>query len=258
MTMTETVTNRTGVLKLWLLNLVANAALAAIAYYWLLIPDAHGWQVAVTAVIALCFAVAAIWLRAGTVAWFRVGEFRKGNDIWRSYRHALRNIPALAFWVLVFIVVAWVIWGRREFVPQFAVRIRQLMNGGPPPRNVMNDLNWLLVLVVFYVWPGLWLPIATTVAASGVHPMHLARSRHVWLRPLYWLWLALLLGFGLYVPYKLVWWVPDLQTLRQQAWSMGGRFLLAYVIAITAFLATVWMVGVFTEREDPIDPAELH
>jgi len=38
---------------------------------------------------------------------------------------------------------------------------------------------------------------------------------------------------------------------------MGGRFLLAYFLAITAFIAAVWMIGVHTEREDPIDLAEL-
>ena len=196
MTMTETNTNRTGVLKLWLLNFVANAALLAVAYFWLLIPDAHGWQVAATALIAAAVIASVLWLRAGTLAWFRVAEFRKDSGIWRAYRHSLRYVPALAFWVLVFAVVAWLLLGLRDYVPQFAVWIRQQLNGGPPPRNIMNDLNWLLLVIVGYVMPGLWLPIATTVAASGVHPTHIARSRRVWKRPLYWLWLCLLLGVG--------------------------------------------------------------
>ncbi len=33
---------------------------------------------------------------------------------------------------------------------------------------------------------------------------------------------------------------------------MVGRFLLAYLVAITAFIGLVWMAGVYTEREDPI------
>src|SRR5271157_6470203 len=37
--------NRAGVARLWLLNLVANAAALTAWYFWLLIPDAHGWQV---------------------------------------------------------------------------------------------------------------------------------------------------------------------------------------------------------------------
>lgn len=254
MTTADTNTNRTGVLKLWLLNLVANALFVLVAYYWLLIPDAHGWQVGATAFIALSAGVLLLWLRVGTLAWFRVGAFRRESGIGRAYSYSFRFIPALAFWAVVFVVVAWGLWSLREFVPQFAVWLRQSINAGPPPRNLMKDLNWLLLLVVCYLWPGLWIPIATTVAASGVHPEHLARSRRVWRRPLYWLWLAVLLALGVYLPYRLVWWIPDLQTLRQQAWSMGARFLLAYLIAITAFIAIVWMAGVFTEREDPIEP----
>lgn len=253
MTMTDTTTNRAGVLKLWLLNFVANAAAAAIAYCWLLIPDAHGWQVAATAAIAACTVGLVLWLRAGTLAWFRIDDFRKDGHIWRAYRHSLRFVPAFGFWVLVFVVVAWAIWGLREFVPQTAVYLRQKLNAGPPPRNIMNDLNWLIVVIVAFLLPGLWVPIATTVAASGVNPTHLKRARRVWRRPLYWLWFCLLLSVGVYVPYKLVWWVPDLATLRQQAWSMGGRFLLAYVFALSVFLVCVWMVGIFTEREDPIE-----
>ena len=70
---------------------------------------------------------------------------------------------------------------------------------------------------------------------------------------MYWLWFCLLLGVGIYVPYKLEWWIPDLQTLRQQTWSMGGRFLLAYLIGVTAFIAVVWVAGFYTDREDPLE-----
>jgi len=252
MTMTETTTNRTGIVKLWLLNLVANAAFLAVAYFWLTIPDAHGWQVAATAVIAVATVGLVLWLRAGTLAWFRVAEYRKEGNIWRAYRHSLRYIPALGFWVLVLIVAARMLWGLRGFVPQTAVWLRQMMNAGPPPRNIMNDLNWLLLLIVGFVMPALWAPIATTVAASGVHPDHLARSRRVWKRPLYWVWFALLAGFGFYIPYKLVWWIPNLPSIHQQAWSMGARFLLAYSIGVTGFIALIWMTAVHTDREDPL------
>lgn len=254
MTMNATTTNRTAVLKLWLLNFVANAAVLAVWYFWLTIPDARGWQVAATAAIAVVTIGLVLWLRAGTLAWFRVTAFRRESGVWRAYRHSIRFVPALGFWVLLFVLVAWMLWGLREYVPQTAVWLRQKLNGGPTPRNIMRDLNWLLLLVLVYILPGLWVPIATTVAASGVHPGHLARSRRVWLRPLYWLWFGVLILAGVYVPYKLVWWIPELQTIRQQAWSMGARFMAAYVIAITAGIAAVWMTGEYTDREDPIEP----
>jgi hypothetical protein len=251
-TMTETATNRTGIIKLWLLNIVANAAVLMIWYFWLTIPDARGWQVAATAVIGVVTIFLVLWLRAGTLAWFRISKFRTQPAIYPAYRHSLRYVPALGFWVLVFVILAWLLWSLHSYAPQAAVWLRQKMNHGPSPRNLMNDLNWLLLLIVCYILPLLWAPIATTVAASGVHPRHLALSRRVWTRPLYWLWFGCLIFLGVYIPYRLVWWIPSSQTIRQQAASMGARFLLAYLIAISAFIAAVWMTGVYTEREDPL------
>jgi hypothetical protein len=252
MKMNETTTNRAGIMELWVLNFVANAAVLAIWYFWLLIPDAHGWQVAASALLAVVVVVLVVWLRAGTLAWFRVAEFRKEGNIWRAYRHSLHHVPGLGIWALVFVVIASLLWGLHGYVPQFAVWLRQKLGAGPTPRNLMNDLNWLLLLLLGFVIPALWVPIATTVSAVGFQPEHIIRSRRVWKRPLYWLWFGLLLGFGIYIPYKLVWWIPDLQTIRQQFWSMGLRFLLAYAVGITAFIALVWMTGIYTDREDPI------
>ncbi|HVP55765.1 MAG TPA: hypothetical protein VMU45_12305 [Candidatus Eisenbacteria bacterium] len=250
--MTTPPANRTGIAKLWLLNFVANAVLLAVWYFWLLIPDAHIWQVAGSAVIAVVTVALVLWLRSGTLAWFRVNVFREEGTIWPAYRHSLRHVPALGIWVLVFVLLGWMVWSLRDYVPQFAVWIRQKLGAGPPPRNILNDLNWLLLVIVGFVMPGLWVPIATTVSTVGFRPEHIVLSRRVWKKPLYWLWFCLLLGFGIYIPYRLVWWIPDLQTLRQQVWSMGARFLLAYAIAVTAFIAVVWMTAVHTDREDPV------
>jgi hypothetical protein len=247
-----TTTNRAGIVKLWLLNFVANGALIAAWYFWLLIPDARGWQVVASGLLAVVVVALVVWLRAGSLAWFRVGEFRKDGNIWRAYRHSLRHVPALGIWVLVFVVFAWMLWGLHGYVPQLAVWLRQKLGGGPSPRNLMKDLDWLLLLLVGLVMPLLWLPIATTVSTVGFQPEHIIRSRRVWKHSLYWLWFCLILGFGVFIPYKLVWWIPDLQTLRQQAWSMGLRFLLAYTIGITSFIAVVWMTALHTDREDPV------
>lgn len=254
MNMTETITNRAGVLKLWMLNLVANAVVLAVVYFWLLIPDARGWQVAGSAILAVIVIASVLWLRAGTLAYFRIAESRGQGSVWRAYRHALRHVPALAVWVLVFLAIAWLLWSLDPYVPQFAVWIRQKLGGGPPPRNIMADVNWLLLLVVGFVMPGLWLPIATTVSSVGFKPEHIILSRRVWKRPMYWLCFCVLLGVSVYIPYKLVWWIPDLQTIRQQAWSMGLRFLIAYLVGLTGFIAVVWMTALHTDREDPIKP----
>ena len=252
MTMTQTTTSRAGIVRLWLLNFVANAALMAAAYFWLLIPDARGWQVAGSFLLAAILIISVLWLRVGTLAYFRFAEFRIEGTVWRAYRSAIRHVPALAMWALVFGLFTWLLWSLHGYVPQLAVWLRQKLNAGPSPRNLMADVNWLLFLVNCVVLPALWLPIATTVSAVGFKPEHKVRTRRVWKQPVYWLWFCLLLGFGIYIPYKLVWWIPDLQTIRQQAWNMGVRFLVAYTIDVTAFLAVVWMAGSRTNREDPL------
>ena len=241
-----------GVAKLWLLNLVCNAALLAAAYFWLLIPDAHGWQVAVSGVAALVVIFCGVWLRAGTFAYCRLAEYRDTGTLWRAFRHALRHIIALAIWAAILATLVWAVWNLRSYTPQAGVWIRQKLNAGPPPRNVTRDLNWLIVLIVFVILPAIWLPIATTVAAVGFKFKRMAGSLRVLRRGLYWFWFCVLMLVGAYVPYKLVWWIPGLSDLRQQAWSMGLRFFLAYVLLISAWVALVLVGGTRVEREDEI------
>ena len=56
---------------------------------------------------------------------------------------------------------------------------------------------------------------------------------------------------GVYLPSKLIWWVPNLSTLARQAWSAGGRFFLAYVLLISAWVGLLLVIGVRAEKEDP-------
>jgi hypothetical protein len=250
--MSAAVTNWSGVLKLWLLNLVGNAAALGIWYYWLLIPDAHGWQVAWSAVLALATVLFVLWLRAGTLAWFRIAEFRTQPTIGGAFRRGLRHVVPLAIWAALGACIAWFILSASNYTPQFSVWIRQKVNAGPSPRNVMHGSDWVLFLVFWIVFPALWAPVATTIAAVGFSGRHVARSFRVLRQPLYWILLCILIALGAWVPYKLITWVPELTTLRQQAWSAGLRFVAAYIILITAFVLMIWMVGERTDREDPI------
>jgi hypothetical protein len=250
--MNATATNRQGILKLWLLNFFGNAAALAGWYCWLLIPDAHRWQVACSAVLALLIIFFVVWLRAGTLAWFRVAEFRNHAGIGAAFRRGLRHMIALAIWFALEVFVGWLIIRLGHYTPQFSVWIRQKVNAGPAPRNVMHGSDWLLFLLFWVVVPAVWLPVATTVSAVGFTRAHMLRSLRVLRQPLYWIVFCLLMALGAWVPYKLVTWVPELSTIRQQAWSAGLRFFAAYLILITAFLGLVWMVGERTDRGDPL------
>ncbi len=242
--------NRAGVAKLWLLNFVGNAAALVAWYFWLLVPDAHGWQVVASILAAICIVVLVVWLRAGTFAYFRLAEFRDSGAVWRAFRHSLRHLVPLALWAVLLAAALWFLFWLRTYPPQFGVWLWQKLPESlrfATPRHLAQYADWLLWLAMLGA-VAKWLPIATTIAVSGFGRPAM-RSWHVLLRPLYWLWFCLLVLIGVYLPYKLIWWIPKVDDLRQQAWSMGLRFFAAYVIVISAWIALVWMVGVLTERE---------
>ncbi len=243
-----------GVAKLWLLNLAGNAALLAAVYFWLLMPDAHGWQVGGSGLAAVVVIFCGVWLRTGTFAYFRVAEFRDNATVWRAFRHALRHMVALAVWAIFMAAIAWLLISLRKYAPQFGVwswqKSPSFLRFGTP-RQVFHVADRLLWFLLWGLAPAVWLPIASTVAAAGFRLKRMTRSLRVLRRPAYWLRFCALMLIGAYVPYKLVWWIPDLSDLRKQAWSMGLRFFVAYAILITAWVALLLIVGSRVEKEDP-------
>jgi hypothetical protein len=241
-----------GVAKLWLLNLIGGAVLIAAVYFWLVLPDAHRSQVAGSALLAITIAFCGVWLRAGSFAYFRVAEFREQGSVWRAFRHALRHIVALAIWAVLLAVLEWLLYSCLQYAPQFGVWLWQqvpaLRFGSP--RTISHLTEWL-IWIAMALLVALWLPVASTVAAAGLKPARMLRSWRLLKRPSYWLWCCALAFAGGYLPYKLVWWIPELNTLKQQAWSAGARFALAYVLLVSAWVALLLVIG---DRLSEIDP----
>jgi hypothetical protein len=246
-----------GAAKVWLLNLLGNAVLLVAVYLWLTLPDAHGWQVAASGLLAIIVIIFGVWLRTGTFAYFRVADFREQAGVWRAFRHAMWHMVALFLWAALVTAVALLLIRCRKFAPQFGVWFWQkspsFLRFGTP-RQVFHVADWLLWLLLWVVVPIVWLPIATTVAAFGFRLRRMMRSLRVLRRVSYWLWFGGLMLAGAYIPYKLVWWIPGLSDLRKQAGSAGLRFLGAYVVLISAFVALLLVTGEHVEKEDPEPP----
>jgi hypothetical protein len=240
-----------GAAKVWLLNLFGNAALVAAVYFLLVLPDAHGWQVGMSAVLALVVIFFGVWLRAGSFAYFRLAEFRDNAEVGRAFHHSLRHLLALIIWFIPFAAAEWWLFRLRQYAPQFGVwfwqKFSALRFGNP--RGIYHAADWVLLIVMVLVF-ALWLPVASTVAATGLKPKRMARAVCVVKGPAYWGWLMLLLVIGLYLPSKLIWWIPDLSTLTRQAWSAGMRFFLAYIFVISAWVGLLLVAGTRADEED--------
>ena len=241
-----------GVALVWLLNVFGGAALILAVYGWLVLPDARAWQVAASGVLAIAVVICGLWLRAGSFAYFRVAEFRDNAAVWRAFRHALPHIVAFAIWTALLAILEWLLYACLRYAPQFGVwfwqKVPALRLG--TPRMISHAAVWLLVLLMVLL-VGLWLPVASTVSATGLKPGAMARSWQLLKSGSYWLWFCALVFVGGYLSYKLIWWIPDLSTLRQQAWSAGLRLGLAYLLIVSAWVAVLLVIG---DRLTKIDP----
>jgi hypothetical protein len=241
-----------GVAKLWLLNLFGNAALMAAVYFWLLLPDAHGWQVAGSGLLAVIVIFCGVWLRGGSFAYFRLSEFREHSAVWPAFRRALHHLLALVIWVIPVAAGEWWLFTLRRFAPQFGVwwwqKVPALRFGSP--RAVYHAAD-VVLLILMGLLLALWIPPATTVAARGFKGK-IGRAWRVLKRAKYWLWFIVLAIVGAYVPYRLVWWIPGLSTISKQAWSAGVRFFFAYLLLISAWVALLLVTGEFVEAENGV------
>jgi hypothetical protein len=240
-----------GAAKVWLLNMFGNAVLVAAVYFLLVLPDAHGWLIAMSALLALVVIFFGVWLRVGSFAYFRLEEFRDNAEVGRAFQHSLPHLVALIVWFIPFAAVEWWLFRLRQYAPQFGVwfwqKFSMLRFGNP--RGIYHAADWVLWIVMVLLF-ALWLPVASTVAAIGLKPTRMARALRVVKGPAYWGWVILLLVIGLYLPSKLIWWIPDLSTLTRQVWSAGIRFLLAYTLLISAWVGLLLVAGTRADKED--------
>jgi hypothetical protein len=249
----------TGVAKMWLLNLFGGAVLLACVYWFLVLPDAHGWQVAGSAILAIVVIFCGLWLRAGSFAYFRVAEFRDAGCVWRAFRHALRHILALLIWLVPLAAVEWLLlYSSLQYAPQFGVwfwqKVPVLRFGSP--RLIFHIAQWVIVFVMALL-VALWLPVASTVSAAGLRASAMARSWRLLKCGSYWLWFCGLVIVGGYLPYKIVRWVPMFDKLAQQSWSAGLRLTLAYVLVISAWIALLLVIGDRLSKLDPLSTEPL-
>ncbi len=234
---------KTQIASLWVMQVLVNAALLACLWWWLTWPDARAWQVAASFASAALLVLVALWLHGATL-----GYFAGADSLAPILRRAVRRVPALLVWLIVCVAILLLLSWVRGFLPQAAVRAAQVSGGGT--RQVTGVGQWIFFAMQWVVVPVLMLPFAAEIASDGFRgwrPGALRRWRH----GLYWGGCAVALAVGAYVPYKLVRWVPQVSSLRMEAWSMGLRFVVAYLLAITVWVFFAAILG----RRPPAKPS---
>jgi hypothetical protein len=91
------------------------------------------------------------------------------------------------------------------------------------------------------------LPLASQAAGGGFSKRQALEMAGRWR---YWLACAVLVLAGVYIPGRLVWWVLPVQGLFLETLSMLARFSLAYLLAVTAWLTLVAVIGRLSTKEE--------
>lgn len=227
--------------KLIALHLVVNAALLTAAILWLLIPEAHVWQLVFAAVSALVILFVFLWLYSSTLAFATDPAPEKFRDAYSI------KIGRLLWFLIGFGILFWCVrtvdvWS--DSADQISGYIYSATPHWLRPTNgdsgYTTALGYLFSIVQWYVLPCVFLPVIAARIAGGSSLRGL-RTLGRWQ---YWLGMTVTSALGVWVTSLLVGWTPG-RTLSEQTVSLVIRLGLAYAMATEAWLATAGLVGYF-------------
>ncbi len=232
--------------RLWLMQVLLNP-LALIAYAaWLLIPDAHVWQLLATAVLALAIVIGELWLHSGTLASLATPP--------EGFRRALRHLLAFALWAAIFALLLWAIssWGESSW--QYSGYLTSKLPRGVRGVSTGVWLDWVVgfafAAAFWYVIPVVLLPFGVEAAQRGFSFRGLRAAGGILRRFSYWLLMAPLAVAMALIPGALIGWFHP-STLRMEAIGVVLRLGSAYLIAIVLWMLAASIVGAASRRADP-------
>jgi len=241
--------------RVWLLQFLLNAFLLLAFWLWLSVPETHAWEVALSFVLAALIVWMEFWLQSATLAHFQEPPATTLRD---SFRRSGSRVLPFAVWIIVGAALCRLALRAESNSGQLGGWLRHAMpaflRSHISPYHAASALGVVLGVIGWIVIPVLWLPVAARIShksSADAQPSVDSRAIPRWKWCLSYL---VLFTIGVYVPYKLVNWIPEATGLRRQAMSMGLRFAAAYGLMITSW----WiMAAVLGRRSSESDGDEM-
>ena len=229
---------RAATKKIWALHLVANAAVVEGAYLWLGIGDASALQLAATVLFGVLLVAFTVWLHGIVFAHFGEPEL----PLSRSFRTAWRHLLPLAAVAVVAVALYWLLeWLLgRAYSPAANTASWLTLHLHRPirPALILSIITWKVRVLEWWVVPVLLLPLVAGIAGDGWRGV--ARARFACLRTwTFWIGCPVLLLLAFYVPWRLIGWVPYQGGLGLEMTSFVFRWLIAWLLFVTAWFAVV-------------------
>ena len=219
-------------LYLVMLHLGGNAALLWLGYYWLGISEARTLSLLWSALIALVLLVGACWLHGAA---FLSGQ---DSDLPRAFRTALRHLLPVVAGVVVIIVVYALLARWTDYLsgPGFRLASYLTLKFRKPvkPASVLRVFSVVMWLVRWVLVPVFALPWISGIAVHGWRGFAPKLPKL-----LYVIETPILLLCALWLPLKVINWVPAVGGFTLEILSFSVRLLLAYLLFVGAWLVLV-------------------
>lgn len=225
------------------LHLIGNALLLWLGYYWLGTAESDAAHLAWSVLVIVGFMAAALWLHGTALVLFhRETEKRFATAartaLWHLAPLFLIGIATLGIYSLL----AW--WhdsfGHKAFVigSYATMRLRKPV----APARVLHWFDVVIWLLQWMIAPALLFRLAASVALRGW-----AGFRFPWpvprVRGFYWVAVCALLLCAIWVPVKLISWVPHIAEFGLQVVSFLSRLGLGYLLFAGALLVLEFLTS---------------
>jgi hypothetical protein len=221
---------------LGLTHVIGNALLLWFGYAWLGMSEANGLHLAGSAAVLLLFGLGALWLHGTALAFF--AQTPK-TGFAAAARIALRRLPSL-FALAIVVVLLYILlsycygaFDHSAFV--IGSWLTMTLRKPVPPGRVLDCYHALIWILRWIVVPALALPVAARLV-SNTTPRLYRRWR-------YWLAAGALLLLAVWVPLKLLDWIPKVQGFGAEAASFVVRIGAGYLLFVAALLALEFLTS---------------
>jgi len=225
-----------------LLQLVANALLLWLAYEWLAMPESTTLRLVWSGAAALAIVAAASCLHGATFTSFRgTGKVRVGEAFRTTLRHLLPLLLMVLAATAIYVFLAW--WAGYSITPSAKLASWLTLKFRKPvrPATVLRYFSAVLWMVRWVLLPADLLPLFSGVAARGWRGF----NEFGWRRysRLYRLEVPLLTLCALWLPFRLVDWVPRVNGFTMEVVSFALRIAAAYLLFVSAAMVLAFLTS---------------
>jgi hypothetical protein len=225
---------KSSLIILCVFHLIGDALILWLGYAWLSVPESNTAHLLWSLFIVLLFGCSALWLHGTALVYFSGAE----STFRHSASSALRHLPGLIVLAVAGLIVYWVV----NLVdgtlgdPAFSLASWLTMTFRKPvsPLKVLAVFHTIVWLMEWLVLPALFAPVAAAIATSGF-----AGFRKFATRPRLWPSFAIfvLLLCALWLPMKLLEWIPTMPNFSAEMASFLVRGGIAYLLFAGSLLA---------------------